>query len=138
MSQTDERHILQATYQSNLIHSISDVIFRMNNNDIFGTFNALETLYILLPNECYKIVAPIHDQEIMKITQLENETRSMDYAVRQMTLNSKKLSLLYNINKTLFKTYKDILESKNYLDITRYRPATKESNIQTIGEQLKQ
>ena len=137
MTESDERHILQATYQSNLIHSISDIIFRMNNNDIFGTFNALETLYILLPKECYNAVEKIHDEEIQKITELEIHTKSHDYAVRQMNLNNTKLQLLYRINKILFKTYKDILESKNYLDITRYRPTTKESTIQNIGEKLK-
>ncbi|MFA5455988.1 MAG: hypothetical protein WC272_11800 [Sulfurimonas sp.] len=138
MAQSDERHILQATYQSNLIHAISDVIFRMNNNDVFGTFNALETLYIILPIECYKMVEPIHDQEFKKIFDLENKIQSIDYAVRQMNLTNKKLQLLQSINKILFKTYKDILESKNYLDITKYRPTTRESTVQNIGAKINQ
>ncbi len=137
MSQSDERHILQATYQSNLIHAISDVIFRMNSNDVFGTYNALETLYILLPKECYLEVKPTHDNEISKLQQIEKSTRAQDFAVRQMNLTNTKSLRLQAINKTLFKAYKDTLESHNYLDISRGRPPTKESNIQTIGASLR-
>ena len=136
MSQSDERHILQATYQSNLIHAISDVIFRMNSNDVFGTYNALETLFILLPKECYLEVKPTHDKEIRIIQQIENKTRAQDYAVRQMNLTNTKSQTLQTTNKILFKAYKDTLESKNYLDITRYRPTTKESTIQNIGAKI--
>lgn len=138
MTESDERHILQATYQSNLIHAISDVIYRMNNNDIFGTFNALETLYILLPKECNLLVKETHDQEIAKIKELERQITSIDYALRQTNLTNRKINLLHQVNKNLFKAYKDALESKNYLDITRYRPKTKESTIQSIGAKLKQ
>lgn len=137
MSQSDERHILQATYQSNLIHSISDVIFRMNSNDVFGTYNALETLYLLLPKDCHLEVKEIHDKEINKLKIIERQTRAQDFAVRQMNLTNNKAEKLQVINKTLFKAYKDTLESHNYLDISRGRPPTKESSIQGIGAMLK-
>ncbi len=137
MSQNDERHILQATYQSNLIHAISDVIFRMNNNDVFGAYNSLETLYILLPKICYQEVKTIHDKEISKLQRIENNTRAQDFAVRQMNLTNSKSLILQTINKILLKAYKDSLESHNYLDLTRGRPPTKESNIQSIGAALK-
>ena len=133
---TEERHLLQPTYQTILIQALSDVVFRMNNNDIFGAYNALETLYILLPKDCATDVEQTHDNIINQILKMENQNRSIDIALRQMNLTNWKRQYLHRCNATLLKAFKNSLDKYNYLDIAKGRPATKAVSMGDIQKTI--
>jgi hypothetical protein len=127
-----ENRYLTPTYQSLLILGMDTVAKRLCNGEIFGSWEALKTLYAELPPDCQKECCDDFNSVKAKLVDIVVKIQGIDLyrtkARRALALRR----YLAVANLELFNVFKDSLFAKGYLENAPTKPRNPQP--ETLGE----
>lgn len=102
------------TLQSNFNYAIGEVLKRMNNMDIADTWQAIETLYTILPPKIFEQVQSEYKTIIAKVNKV-NSGDSVDY-MAMVTANNETKRVLGELAIPFFRRMYEALYAGGYLE----------------------
>jgi hypothetical protein len=112
----NEKKSLQLTYQEVIINALSRIVERMNVKDMTGCWEALRTLYSLLPPEVEKEVKDQYLKVLEGLRDIKTRTKTFDIPSSVLKANFQTGKFLYMENRELLRLFKDSLYRHGYLE----------------------
>lgn len=126
-----ENHYVTPTYQALLILSLDTVAKRLMDTDIWGGWQALQTLYMELPPECQKDCKKDFQAIKDKLAAI-GKTRGYNYYELYYATAKMTRKYLAQANLQLFDKFKNSLFAKGYLENAPTKPRNPQPT--TLGE----